>query len=282
MGDTEFGAGRVAGAAALAVAVLRFEGRLTRLAAEVLAGLTDEARIRDYLLGCLSGATDQELMAAGLGAGWRDLGSVGGVLEAFDAGRIGIGATLRLLGIGTADELDATLAAAGLRPLAPDERRHQEFSMDGDHGLREHVGSVRRRQVDAALARAAGSGAIVGPDLSAALEAYARAEASGASVAAFLRRHGPAVVEVAPDAAGGGPRLRGARVPPACLFEHLADGLSLREVLSLFPALDPEDCVTALHQACALLEVRSFREATVGIGGMPAQEVRRDGDPSRA
>jgi uncharacterized protein (DUF433 family) len=52
-----------------------------------------------------------------------------------------------------------------------------------------------------------------------------------------------------PDILGGRPVFRGTRVPIDVLFDNLADGLTLDEVLQAYPSLDREDMVRALELA---------------------------------
>lgn len=52
-----------------------------------------------------------------------------------------------------------------------------------------------------------------------------------------------------PDVLGGRPVFRGTRVPVDVLFENLADGLTLDEILSTYPTLDRDDVVSALELA---------------------------------
>jgi uncharacterized protein (DUF433 family) len=52
-----------------------------------------------------------------------------------------------------------------------------------------------------------------------------------------------------PDILGGRPVFRGTRVPVDVLFENLADGLTLDEILSAYPTLDRQDVVSALKLA---------------------------------
>jgi uncharacterized protein (DUF433 family) len=47
---------------------------------------------------------------------------------------------------------------------------------------------------------------------------------------------------------GGRPVFRNARVPVEVLFENLADGLSLDEILDSYPTLDRDDVVAVLEQ----------------------------------
>ena len=49
---------------------------------------------------------------------------------------------------------------------------------------------------------------------------------------------------------GGHPVFRGTRVQADVLFDSLADGYSIEEILQEFPTLDREDLRTALRQAC--------------------------------
>ena len=59
-----------------------------------------------------------------------------------------------------------------------------------------------------------------------------------------------------PEILGGTPVFIGTRVPVAVLFENLADGLSLDEILDSYPTLKREQAIEALHQAEILLELR--------------------------
>ena len=49
---------------------------------------------------------------------------------------------------------------------------------------------------------------------------------------------------------GGRLVFRGTRVPVEVLFENLADGMSLDEILDAYPALNRKDAVTAIEMAC--------------------------------
>ena len=57
-----------------------------------------------------------------------------------------------------------------------------------------------------------------------------------------------------PEILSGTPVFAGTRMPVAVLFENLADGLSLNEVLESYPTLNREQCLEALRQAETLLE----------------------------
>lgn len=53
-----------------------------------------------------------------------------------------------------------------------------------------------------------------------------------------------------PDVMGGRLVFRGTRIPVEVLFENLADGLSLDEILDAYPNLNREDAVAAIEMAC--------------------------------
>jgi uncharacterized protein (DUF433 family) len=52
-----------------------------------------------------------------------------------------------------------------------------------------------------------------------------------------------------PDILGGRPVFRGTRVPVDVLFDNLADGLTLDQILEAYPTLNREDVVNALELA---------------------------------
>lgn len=52
-----------------------------------------------------------------------------------------------------------------------------------------------------------------------------------------------------PDILGGAPVFTGTRVPVAVLFENLAEGLSMDEILDSYPTLSREQAIAALEQA---------------------------------
>lgn len=64
------------------------------------------------------------------------------------------------------------------------------------------------------------------------------------------------LVTVDPEILGGTPVFTGTRVPIAVLFENLADGLSLDEILDSYPTLKREQAVQALREAESLLQLR--------------------------
>lgn len=63
---------------------------------------------------------------------------------------------------------------------------------------------------------------------------------------------GPIVVRD-PEILGGRPTFRGTRVPAEVLFENLAEGYSIDEIVYNYPTLDRNDVQAALAQACEAL-----------------------------
>lgn len=62
------------------------------------------------------------------------------------------------------------------------------------------------------------------------------------------------IVTSDPEVLGGTPVFTGTRVPVAVLFENLADGLSLDEVLDAYPTLSRAAALAALQEAEVCLE----------------------------
>ena len=58
-----------------------------------------------------------------------------------------------------------------------------------------------------------------------------------------------AVVVRDPEILGGRPIFRGTRVPVDVLFDNLADGLTLDEILRSYPTLERRDVLEALRLA---------------------------------
>ena len=56
-----------------------------------------------------------------------------------------------------------------------------------------------------------------------------------------------------PGVMNGRPVFRNTRVPVEVLFENLADGLSLDEILDAYPTLDRNDVIAVLEQMPAAL-----------------------------
>jgi uncharacterized protein (DUF433 family) len=57
-----------------------------------------------------------------------------------------------------------------------------------------------------------------------------------------------------PEILGGTPVFAGTRVPVRILFENLADGVSLEEILEAYPSLRREQAIEVLRQADSLIE----------------------------
>ena len=62
------------------------------------------------------------------------------------------------------------------------------------------------------------------------------------------------IVSSDPAVLGGTPVFLGTRVPVAVLFENLADGMTLDEIIAAYPSLSRETALRALQQAEASLE----------------------------
>ena len=57
-----------------------------------------------------------------------------------------------------------------------------------------------------------------------------------------------------PAVMGGRPVFRGTRIPVEVLFENLADGMSLDEILDAYPGLPPDSAVAAIELAGETIE----------------------------
>lgn len=64
----------------------------------------------------------------------------------------------------------------------------------------------------------------------------------------------PSIVLIDPEVLGGVPVFWGTRVPVSVLFENLADGMTLDDILQAFPTLSREVAVAALREAEVRLE----------------------------
>ena len=53
-----------------------------------------------------------------------------------------------------------------------------------------------------------------------------------------------------PEVMGGRLVFRGTRIPVEVLFDNLADGMSLDEILDAYPTLNRDDAVAAIELAC--------------------------------
>ncbi len=56
-------------------------------------------------------------------------------------------------------------------------------------------------------------------------------------------------ITVNPAQMGGVPCIRGLRIPMATVVETVAEGMSVDEILKLYPDLEPEDITEALRYA---------------------------------
>ena len=68
----------------------------------------------------------------------------------------------------------------------------------------------------------------------------------------------PVIIVTNPQRLGGTPCFVGTRVPVAVLFENLADGLTIDEIVTQYPSLTKDVAVETLRQA----NVRLNRAAT--------------------
>ena len=57
-----------------------------------------------------------------------------------------------------------------------------------------------------------------------------------------------------PDVMGGRLVFRGTRIPVEVLFENLADGMSLDEIVDAYPGLPRENAAAAIELAAAAIE----------------------------
>jgi uncharacterized protein (DUF433 family) len=57
-----------------------------------------------------------------------------------------------------------------------------------------------------------------------------------------------------PDVMGGRLVFRGTRIPVEVLFENLADGMSLDEIVDAYPGLPRESAAAAIELAAAAIE----------------------------
>nr|VFJ58149.1 MAG: Uncharacterized conserved protein, DUF433 family [Candidatus Kentron sp. DK] len=64
------------------------------------------------------------------------------------------------------------------------------------------------------------------------------------------------IVTIDPDILGGTPVFTGTRVPVSVLFENLANGLGLDEILDSYPTLKREQAIKALHRAESFFELQ--------------------------
>lgn len=77
-----------------------------------------------------------------------------------------------------------------------------------------------------------------------------------------------------PGVLGGRPVFRGTRVQAEILFENLADGCTVAELVESFPTLDAAELRLALRQACEAL-----KSAAPDITASGSRERRLAGVP---
>ena len=79
---------------------------------------------------------------------------------------------------------------------------------------------------------------------------------SDETAADTMRSHPPPFTSD-PNVLGGRLVFRGTRIPVEVLFENLADGLSLDEILDAYPTLSREDAIAAIEMACDTVTANS-------------------------
>ncbi len=65
-------------------------------------------------------------------------------------------------------------------------------------------------------------------------------------------------ITVNPAQMGGVPCIRGLRIPVATVVEMVAEGMSVDEILKLYPDLEPEDITEALRYAAEAVREREL------------------------
>ena len=64
-----------------------------------------------------------------------------------------------------------------------------------------------------------------------------------------------------PDRIGGAVCLRGTQVPLSLLFENLAAGLTIDEIVDSYPTLQKDAVIEVLEEALRLLECTALRSS---------------------
>jgi uncharacterized protein (DUF433 family) len=62
-----------------------------------------------------------------------------------------------------------------------------------------------------------------------------------------------------PEVMGGRLVFRGTRIPVEVLFENLADGMSLDEILDAYPTLNRDHAIAAIEMACQSVKTPTGR-----------------------
>lgn len=65
-------------------------------------------------------------------------------------------------------------------------------------------------------------------------------------------------ITVIPNQMGGVPCLRGLRIPVATVVDMIADGMSINEILQVYPDLQQEDITEALRYAAEAVREREL------------------------
>ena len=65
-------------------------------------------------------------------------------------------------------------------------------------------------------------------------------------------------ITVNPKQMGGVPCIRGLRIPVATVVAMVADGMSVEEIVTELPSLEPEDVQAALHYAAEAVSEREL------------------------
>ena len=71
-------------------------------------------------------------------------------------------------------------------------------------------------------------------------------------------------ITVNPRQMGGMPCIRGLRIPVAAIVDTVAEGISVKEIIKLYPDLEPEDIQEALRYAAEAVRERELPLAVHG------------------
>jgi len=71
-------------------------------------------------------------------------------------------------------------------------------------------------------------------------------------------------ITVNPRQMGGVPCIRGLRIPVATIVDTVAEGLGIKEIIKLYPDLEPEDIQEALRYAAEAVRERELPLAIHG------------------
>lgn len=71
-------------------------------------------------------------------------------------------------------------------------------------------------------------------------------------------------ITVNPRQMGGVPCIRGLRIPVATIVDTVAEGISVQEIIKLYPDLEPEDIQEALRYAAEAVRERELPLAVHG------------------